>query len=197
MQKHSPNPLALFSVFILTGFTLTTPTYAGEHDVNHTRPKPTKPSGSTKPSGEIVKPANAGLVNNENVFEATAITQKPKPTDTPIGNGPTIPVDVPAKPTGNGVLVNNENVYDVRGGTPQGTASSSRKRKKVEGPFDVKPDGYGMWNVTYEGSPLPGPQMTMTEAEDKANDFNKNHNKGNKGDKFMDTGEVTPGGPLK
>jgi cell division septation protein DedD len=112
------------------------------------------------------------LVNNENI--STVQSQKP------------------ATPG----LVNNENIPDVRGGkeheTPPNdpTSSSSRKKKKVDGPYAVVPDGYGAWAITYDGATLPLPQITsQTEAEDTANDFNKAHNKGVKKDKnkFMDT----------
>ncbi len=98
--------------------------------------------------------------------------------------------------TSDNVLVNNENIPDVRGGkeheTPPNDATSSngRKKKKVDGPYAVVPDGYGAWAITYDGATLPLPQITShTEAEDTANDYNKAHNKGVKKNdtKFMDT----------
>ncbi len=118
------------------------------------------------------KTSENALVNNENI--STVQTQKPAPAG----------------------LVNNENIPDVRGGkeheTPPNdpTSSSSRKKKKVDGPYAVVPDGYGAWAITYNGATLPLPQITsQTEAEDTASDFNKAHNKGvKKSDKkFMDT----------
>jgi hypothetical protein len=209
MQKNSPNLLTLFSVAMLSGFVLANAVYAGEHDANHTRPKSTKPGGA-KPVGDTPA-ASSSLVNNENVPEVrgntaqdTASNSRRKNPSTDPSTGPIVtdPIDpVATKPPTKSVLVNNENIEEVRGGTPQSSESADKERKKNKGDWHATevPGGY-MATTGKTGDPIGLNNTdgkiytTESEAQHASNKYNRFERKG---EKFMDTGEVTPGGPLK